>query len=439
MVKRNAAVNADGFGMGWYNDGVSEDPVIFTSISPAEHNVNLSRIAGKTRSRIVFGHARAASPGSAIHEMNCHPFQFGRFVFMHNGGIANFRVLRRPLQNMLSQSSFNMIAGTTDSELAGALFVDQLPDRNPYVAHPPQAVTAALRRTIHLIHDLAQQYGDPSNPATKISSLNFAVSDGRTTVCSRFRDSTIEEPPSLYYCQYTKHARVEGESEFYYESDRPVLGVLVGSEPLNYNASIWHLVPKNHLITITHNNNNNNNNNHNNEEEEDKEEMEEMDKKDSSLQHLTAFIMEPVFDVHTTVRKVLARWKSLTFNKKRFHYTSPSASNSSTTASFSSSSSSTTVPPTPDLAHLIASPSMNGNTAADGHLTIQSLLATTSPEQLKNLFEQLQRLPLLSPPPPIHSTSTPLTPSPSSTPSPQLEPRVPSSPPTSCGFNALND
>lgn len=398
MVKRNAAVNADGFGMGWWNDGVSAEPVIFTSISPAEHNVNLSRIAGKTKSRVVFGHARAASPGSAIHEMNCHPFQFGRFAFMHNGGIANFRVLRRPLQNMLSQSSFNMIAGTTDSELAGALFVDQLPDRNPFIPHPPNAITAALRRTIHLIHDLAQQYGDPNNPVTKISSLNFAVSDGHTTVCSRFRDSTIEDPPSLYYCKYTKHVMVEGESEFHFQEGEAILGVLIGSEPLSYDASIWHLVPKNHLVTIVHNQDGHPQDHGKSEHAEEfipasgaapNASSEQTTQKDT-----TSLKMEPVFDVHSTVRKILARWKSLTFNKKRFYYASATASTTATSSSTLSNSAQMMAPKVSASIGPAPTPPVEANAA--GPVTIQSLLNTTSPEQLKNLFEQLQRLPQLS-------------------------------------------
>jgi glutamine amidotransferase len=341
MVRRNAAVNADGFGMGWYNDGVSDDPIIFTSIAPAEHNINLSRIAGKTKSRVIFGHARAASPGSPIHDMNCHPFQFGRYCFMHNGGIANFRVLKRPLQNMLSQSSFNMIAGTTDSELAGALFVDQLPDRNPFVSHPSHVLTAALRRTIHLIHDAAQSCGDPQNPASMISSLNFAVTDGHTTVCSRFRDSTVEDPPSLYYCQYTSHQRVEGETEFYFDPEKPVVGVMVGSEPLTYNSSIWRPIPKNHLITILPDN---------------------------------TFTLDPVFDEHYIARKAIAKWKAFVQRRKASNH-----SNGSVPDPFLA------VPPLPDMTRLLFSNHAGGSEG----LSIQSLLASASPNQLKTFVSQL--------------------------------------------------
>lgn len=390
MVRRNAAVNADGFGIAWYPSVLpfseattvpfysSSEPVVFTSVGPAEHNANLSRLASKIASSVIFGHARAASPGSPIHEFNCHPFQFGRYAFMHNGGVANFRVLRRPLQNLLSPASWSLVKGTTDSELCGALFIDQLPNRDPFELQTPEVITAALRRTLHLIHDLALQFGDPLQPATLVSSLNFAVTDGVTSVCCRFRDSKTEDPPSLYYAQYTHFARVQGETEFYFDETKPIAGTFVGSEPLSYARVIpkdhpeassdrlaeWKPVPKNHIITIL-------------------------------ADH--SYTLTPVFDENYIARKVIAKWKTLVRKAEQPQPHVPQ---------FDS------VPAMPDLAPLLASAQAKESKPQDySSVSLQDLLAVASPDQLKFLLS------FLGPAAPSSSSSAP---QPSSSQAPEM-------------------
>ena len=49
------------------------------------NNLNLKRLAMKVKSPCIFAHVRAAYPGMLVTEANCHPFQHGRFLWMHNG------------------------------------------------------------------------------------------------------------------------------------------------------------------------------------------------------------------------------------------------------------------------------------------------------------------------------------------------------------------
>lgn len=67
-----------------------QGPCVFTSILPAWNNLNLIRLSEKITSRLVFAHVRAASPGFPIAETNCHPWCYGRFLWMHNGYIGGF-------------------------------------------------------------------------------------------------------------------------------------------------------------------------------------------------------------------------------------------------------------------------------------------------------------------------------------------------------------
>lgn len=134
------ALNADGFGVGWYSDlgagegggdgssggGSSSDaavalpfherPGVYTSVSPCWNDVNLPRLATKIASKCVFAHVRAASLGTGVHIMNAHPFSQGRYLFMHNGHIAAFGKLRRRILGHLSDRALAGVKGTTDSE-----------------------------------------------------------------------------------------------------------------------------------------------------------------------------------------------------------------------------------------------------------------------------------------------------------------------------------
>lgn len=251
MIKRNAAVNADGFGVGWYNLEVDPEPCIFTSIAPAEHNVNLARLSKKIQSHLIFGHVRAASPGSPVNDTNCHPFQFGRYLWMHNGCIAHWSAVKRPVTALLSSCAFAYISGTTDSEVAGALFVDQLPGHDPHREHSPQDIIDAMKRTIQIITQSVRTARIPTSCEADYSSLNFAVSDGKTVVATRFRDSPTDEPPSLYYCLVTNMEMVGNEMEILHDATKKPKGVVIASEPLTYQSENWTLIPKNHMLVVT--------------------------------------------------------------------------------------------------------------------------------------------------------------------------------------------
>ena len=79
--------NGDGFGLGWY--GTGEGPAIYRSVEPAWSDVNLRELAAHIESPLFFTHVRAAI-GSPVQETNCHPFRRGKWLFVHNGFIADW-------------------------------------------------------------------------------------------------------------------------------------------------------------------------------------------------------------------------------------------------------------------------------------------------------------------------------------------------------------
>jgi glutamine amidotransferase len=214
---RDHTLNADGFGLGWYSlDGVVSErraptPSLVKSCAPPWSSATLFEVAESTETGCIFAHIRAASPGLRVSEANCHPFRFGRFMFMHNGSIGGFSQIKESLRACLRTDVLNLIEGTTDSEHAFALFVNHFPDQgvhgpfNRYVSpewraaapFPAETLIAAMRATIATIRTLQKTCNVSYEES--LSSLNFAVTDGTTILATRCRTHPEQDPPSLYY------------------------------------------------------------------------------------------------------------------------------------------------------------------------------------------------------------------------------------------------
>jgi glutamine amidotransferase len=103
-------VNVHGCGIGWYGtrpgggllDAIGltsyERPAVYTTTSAPTHDRNLRSLAKMLEASLLFGHVRAAGPGASVHQFNCHPFQAGRFLFMHNGEVAGASPRSSPRQ-----------------------------------------------------------------------------------------------------------------------------------------------------------------------------------------------------------------------------------------------------------------------------------------------------------------------------------------------------
>jgi glutamine amidotransferase len=108
--------NGDGYGLGLYEGDGDDPPTVVRSTIPAWSDLNLRELAGHFRSRLFFAHIRA-STGSAVQQTNCHPFRYGRWLWMHNGAITDFARLKRDLVFAVDPELYPAIEGSTDSEV----------------------------------------------------------------------------------------------------------------------------------------------------------------------------------------------------------------------------------------------------------------------------------------------------------------------------------
>ncbi len=217
--------NGDGFGVGWYSPAL-ETPAVFRDIGPAWSNRNLREIADHVRSPLFFAHIRA-STGTAVQQTNSHPFRHGRWMWMHNGAITDFRLSRRDLSLAVAPELFACMEGSTDSELMLFLALTFGLEEDP-----PRAVA----RMADLVERTGQEHG-----VEFPLQMTVAVTDGESLWA--FRYSSQKTSRSLFYSTRVETLRsLHPDLAFLREvSDETRLIV---SEPLGDLPGAWNEVPE---------------------------------------------------------------------------------------------------------------------------------------------------------------------------------------------------
>ncbi|WP_439500269.1 class II glutamine amidotransferase [Bosea sp. (in: a-proteobacteria)] len=208
-----SGTNGDGFGVGWYGD--KPEPGQYREVRPAWSDENLLSIARLVRSHLFFAHVRAAT-GTATTRANCHPFVHGRHLFMHNGQIGGYALIRRRLESLIPDELYAARVGTTDSE---AIFLLTLARMAQGLA-PGEALASALGDALALMQ--AAGVREPLRCAA-------ALADGDTIHAVRW--SSDAKPPTLYVCN-------RGDS------------VVVASEPVDAARDCWQALACNTLVSV---------------------------------------------------------------------------------------------------------------------------------------------------------------------------------------------
>ncbi|MCL4704960.1 class II glutamine amidotransferase [bacterium] len=242
--ERPEPLNGDGFGVGWYVQELDSEPAVFVSTTPAWNNRNLRYNASKVRSNCIFAHVRAASVGD-VAEINCHPFHYRQFLFMHNGNIGGFKVIKRSLRQRLSDELYEWIQGQTDSEHFFALFLNNLLKRKRTDNY--RDAILALQETIAELKEITGRH-EIKEP----SHLNVALTDGNWMVAIRYVTDSAFTPPTLYHSEGRCFDCVNGVCRMC-QCDPAEQAVLIVSEKLTDVNEDWHLVPPNHFVVVREN------------------------------------------------------------------------------------------------------------------------------------------------------------------------------------------
>jgi glutamine amidotransferase len=248
-------MNGDGFGVGYYPEDMDPElgdgPCVFSAITPAWNNLNLARLADKTKSRLVFAHVRASTAG-VLAETNCHPFDYHSLMFMHNGHVSGFNRIRRKLAEHMKDEYLNIIQGGTDSEWAFSLYLDCL-DKLGYDPTAPAGTipSEVLRKALLQMLAYLRDWTNEANPPDADPSLlNCAITDGHSVVVSRYVTSSTEEAASLHFSSGTRFFEYEPGQYRMERRDRGQNIIMIASEPLTFERNDWITIPTNTVLTI---------------------------------------------------------------------------------------------------------------------------------------------------------------------------------------------
>jgi glutamine amidotransferase len=221
--------NGDGFGVGWY--GTRETPGTYHSIRPAWNDFNLRDLAAHIESPLFMAHVRATS-GATVQETNCHPFRYGRWLFVHNGEIDRIAELRRDLLMAVEPKLFPHILGSTDSELMFFLALG--------FGLESDAI-GALARMVGLVEETGRRHG-----VDQSMWMTVCASDGSSLWAVRY--ASDGKAPTLYYSRH-----LDDIAHFHPEvvDQLGPTARLIVSEPIGAVSEVWATVPQSTAVVVS--------------------------------------------------------------------------------------------------------------------------------------------------------------------------------------------
>lgn len=240
---RDHEINVDGFGVSWYYKGKL---FVYKNNIPPWNDYNILNLSEFIKSRLIFAHIRAIKPfsiNSVVNYQNCHPFKYLNYCWMHNGEIKYLLKLQKYIYNNCKEKIIKLIKGNTDSEYMFYIFLSQLPENyNSSKYLSTSILKESFIKTLKILNNLNDN---------QASSLNIAMTNGKTILCSRFINSQKESPPSLYYNIKTNESKENKKNTnqiLNSETNIEKRNIIISSEPINNQILEWKLIPKNHIL-----------------------------------------------------------------------------------------------------------------------------------------------------------------------------------------------
>lgn len=229
----------DGWGVAHYIQGA---PHLTKSPAHALGDKLFHRLSGVVSSQTVLAHVRKATQGD-LSVLNCHPFQFGRWVFAHNGDIPDFERVKPALQLLILPELGRFILGQTDSETLFFVLLSEL-QRRGALEHPSlETVLAVAAHCLRRVRAVCSQAG-----IERELYLTFVVTNGEVMVASQGGkelsfSSYKSRCPDRESCQHFARA-CEAPME-----GGPVRHLLLSSEPLQ-GDSVWQPLSEGDLLGV---------------------------------------------------------------------------------------------------------------------------------------------------------------------------------------------
>jgi predicted glutamine amidotransferase len=228
-------VHSDGWGVAYYKGGI---PHLIKSSKSAWSDRLFRQLSGILSSYTVVAHLRKATIGP-VNNINTHPFQYGRWVFVHNGNLRNFNLKKKLLYEKIDPELSRFILGETDSECLFFLLLTNLKRQlDPLKGSPRmEFLKSAVQVTLSEIEKIFGpiQKNDGGDPTDQY--LTFLLTDGVQLIAH-------QGGKKLFYSTHKKLCNQRNTCPAYaktcetYNPKLPVQHLLISSETL-HGENVW--------------------------------------------------------------------------------------------------------------------------------------------------------------------------------------------------------
>lgn len=170
----------DGWGVAYFVGGF---PHLIKSAETAISDALFRRVSGIVSSHTVVAHLRKATKGTNS-LINSHPFQYGHWVFAHNGDIPNFKDKRGALIAQVPPNLRRFILGDTDSEVLFYLLLGHMSHHLGLVGKtlhdkglPMEPILTAIEETVRDVESVTGLKCGPTKDENLL--LSFVLTNGQ--------------------------------------------------------------------------------------------------------------------------------------------------------------------------------------------------------------------------------------------------------------------
>lgn len=232
--------HSDGWGIAFYH---GSRPEVEKRASAAYRDLHFSGTAERIYARTVIAHVRQATVGTPRVE-NSHPFDFGHWVFAHNGTVTGFDVLKDEMERETLPKLQATRYGETDSEQFFLWLLSRLKETGVEVSQAVSDVTRAGEVIAESISELSRRCraADPESQP----KLNIVLTNGATMFATRWNNS-------LHYVvrRGLMDCEICGVPHVHHEVGNDYRAIVVASEPISDEA--WERIPNHSVMTIDSN------------------------------------------------------------------------------------------------------------------------------------------------------------------------------------------
>jgi predicted glutamine amidotransferase len=224
----------DGWGVAYY---IQESPHLIRSISKAIDDQLFQQVSGLVSSETVVAHLRKATHGD-LNILNTHPFQYGKWVFVHNGHIPQFESIKFKLQAVVPEHMKRFILGSTDSETLFYYFLSYMMKVVKIgESVPVDLVMHSLRLAMDDLKLLIGDHATEDSDSLDKNYLTFLLTNGETMVA-------YQGGKNLNYSTYKSKCSERNECQFHQhtcenpDEGKVVQHIVFSSEDVK-NENIW--------------------------------------------------------------------------------------------------------------------------------------------------------------------------------------------------------